>query len=487
MTPYTVARTEKIPNDRSIIAVSDLHFGGKEDPETATRFCRFLERITAAYTSGPVPCKPLPDGTGITGNDEFPRELLPPKKIILLGDIFELWDTRERDRNNAMLDAICPMLHLQKLPCDVVYVTGNHDEDFSEVVSSYDGCRKKQCSALVWDKFLEPFPPRPSCVNPIESLKICWSENQVFEISPRHYPSDSTAGEIMGVSSGGVHYAFLHGQQFDREQITYSLGQALGIRVDIVDFFEDLANVSVTKQMGLVSHAGNLVLALILLAVFTSPIYQMERIWTGVWTGIALTAIFLFCATLFLLWKKDLPSSPTLGMIFAIASLCMVIAIPVVWLVMPASFELLYFIPFFGSWYILLVMSAPSLFSYSKKTIYNWLSRAKRLSARKIFEDGLFQCKKYNYNAEVLVFGHTHLPDDYFNVNTGETAPPPVLLINTGTWVSESPDNVCDSFVYIDRNGVSSMRWQDKTDTIFCAKFFPSQILRAQKKRSPSK
>jgi hypothetical protein len=330
------------------------------------------------------------------------------------------------------------------------------------------------------------YPPRPNCVNPIESLKIRWSEKQNFEISPRHYPSDRTEGDILGIRSGGVHYAFLHGQQFDREQITYSLSEAFGFRVDVVDFFEDLANISVTKKMLLVSHAGNMVLALLLLTIFMSPVYLAERMWIGVWTGIVLAILCLYCTGIFDLWRKDLPSSSTLGKIFGVLFLVDMIAVTGMWLFAPSLFWVYFLIPLIGSWYILAVMSAPSLFSFCKKNLYNWISSTRQISTKEIFKDGLFQCKKYNYNAEVLVFGHTHIPDDYLNTNTNENAPPPVLLINTGSWVSDGPGRETDSFVYIDKKGVSSMRWQNKKKEIICTKFFPAQWIRVQKKRSPS-
>jgi UDP-2,3-diacylglucosamine pyrophosphatase LpxH len=474
MTPEAEIKTEKIPNDRSIIAVSDLHFGGKEDPETATRFCRFLDRIAQGFAQGSV-------SSTLPGETDSLKPLLPPAKIILLGDILELWDTRDRDRNIAMLDAAGPMLRMQTLPCDVVYVTGNHDEDFSEILTSYNECRKKQCSALVWDQFLEPFPPHPSCVNPIESLKIRWSDKQMLEISPRHYPSDRIESDILGIRSGGVHYAFLHGHQFDREQITYSLSEALGIRVDIVDFCEDLANVSVTKKMALVSHICNTFLALILLALFISPYHLPERMWIGTWTGIVLAALFLCCSALFIIWKKDLPSSPTLGKIFFIAFLITALVVGGLGIFAPSWLGAFFMIPFLGSWYIFAVMSAPTLFSYCKKTLYNEFSRTKQMSSEKIFKDGLFQCNKYNYNAEVLVFGHTHVMDYYWNKNAGGKNNEPVLMINTGTWVSVQPGKEVDSFVYIDHSGISLMQWQDKKNEIICTKFYPAQKIIAQK------
>ncbi|MEN6395741.1 MAG: hypothetical protein ABFC78_04580, partial [Methanoregula sp.] len=123
---------EKIQDDRSIIVVSDLHLGSVEDPDTPTRFCTFLEKIQSADT--PVSMPPVTKSDSSTTTNTCPQKLLPPAKIILLGDILELWDSRKQDRNSAFLDALMPFLKLRELSCDVIYVTGNHDEDLGEVV-----------------------------------------------------------------------------------------------------------------------------------------------------------------------------------------------------------------------------------------------------------------------------------------------------------------------------------------------------------------
>ncbi|AGB02962.1 hypothetical protein [Methanoregula formicica] len=67
----------------------------------------------------------------------------------------------------------------------------------------------------------------------------------------------------------------------------------------------------------------------------------------------------------------------------------------------------------------------------------------------------------YNYNAEVLVFGHTPIADYYLNEKNKDQTDTrkqrePALLINDGMWVKEGCDT--DSFVYIDKTGVALMQ-----------------------------
>ena len=41
-----------------------------------------------------------------------------------------------QDRNRSNLDVIFPLLKMQKMDCDVIWVTGNHDEDTAELIES---------------------------------------------------------------------------------------------------------------------------------------------------------------------------------------------------------------------------------------------------------------------------------------------------------------------------------------------------------------
>lgn len=141
---------EKLPDDRSIIVVSDLHLGGMEDPGTGERFTRFLKYLSTDFISVPVICQ-----SGNTTKTDEParnKRLFPPEKIILLGDILELWDSRNQDRNCSFLDAFLPFLTMRDMDCDVIYVTGNHDEDVAEFIESRDDDRKRAREAQAMKK-----------------------------------------------------------------------------------------------------------------------------------------------------------------------------------------------------------------------------------------------------------------------------------------------------------------------------------------------
>ncbi len=245
----------KIPGDRSVIVVSDLHLGGGQDLDTAERFCKFLEYIRSGFTSVPVYCHtcnmPVPD-------PEKTRWLHPPEKIILLGDFLDLWDPRDQDRNSAFLDALFPFLKLKDLDSDVVYVTGNHDEDVTELIASRDDAERasrerpdeKKISSLWSSRYKLLHSTDEQGRTKAESIKFGWNGLRTFEICRRHYPDDDVEGGEEGLEIGNTRYAFLHGQQFDKEQITTTISEAAGNRFDPVDFLEDLASISASKESG---------------------------------------------------------------------------------------------------------------------------------------------------------------------------------------------------------------------------------------------
>ncbi|MDD1728843.1 MAG: hypothetical protein LUQ50_07220, partial [Methanospirillum sp.] len=72
--------TEKIPDDRSILVVSDVHLGGVEGPETINRMLNFLDKIESGTAK--VVCHPEEHKDG---SPPVTKTLLPPTKIILLG------------------------------------------------------------------------------------------------------------------------------------------------------------------------------------------------------------------------------------------------------------------------------------------------------------------------------------------------------------------------------------------------------------------
>jgi len=485
---------EKLPDDRSIIVVSDLHLGGMEDPGTGERFTRFLKYLSTDFISVPVICQ-----SGNTTKTDEParnKRLFPPEKIILLGDILELWDSRNQDRNCSFLDAFLPFLTMRDMDCDVIYVTGNHDEDVAEFIESRDDDRKRAREAQAMKKGPADTPGNPSpgtgtgrtadSQRPAgsgstfkllhtkdkkgrekaESLKVEWNGSRSLEICGRHYPAHRAQDGELGLDAGGTSYAFIHGQQFDREQITYTISEALGRRFDPVDFFQDLACISVTKKMNPGSHFSNLVMACILLWLFFTPAFSTVNAFIGAFSGIILALVFLYGIFLFGYAERDHPSSSVLAGLCAILFIADAAFLLYGWIFLPEVFYGYFYIPLIISFYILLVISIPALFAYLKRKVYNKIS-VKFKSPDKIIEEKLFDVSKYAYKSKVLVFGHTHAADFEADTKTDKVS----LLVNTGSWVNENKKDDTqdyDTFVYIDKNGVCCLRWVDNEQRIEC-------------------
>ena len=105
-------------------------------------------------------------------------ELRAPGKLILLGDILELWDSSQRAVEMCG-DSI--LQTLSKLRCEKLYVLGNHDNLLSELAgSSY-----------------------PSGATPML-------------LTTPIYPLEKDKGAIEPMETDDAAYLFVHGQQFDR-------------------------------------------------------------------------------------------------------------------------------------------------------------------------------------------------------------------------------------------------------------------------------
>jgi len=171
-------KAEKIPDDRSVIVVSDMHLGLKNREQVSTDFSDFLAFIRL-----------LVPGSGTAGSpsvmvDGKPKELLAPAKIILLGDIIDLWSPRGNNRASVLADSYPIIQSLFALPTEIVYIAGNHDNEIAEIEGSF----------------------------PV-------SAPGKLTIIKRHYP-DSPPGrngikQHSGIPIGDHRYFFMHGQQFD--------------------------------------------------------------------------------------------------------------------------------------------------------------------------------------------------------------------------------------------------------------------------------
>ena len=80
--------------------------------------------------------------------------------------------------------------------------------------------------------------------------------------------------------------------------------------------------------------------------------------------------------------------------------------------------------------------------------------REPRIDIKKLLDHRFYKPEKDTIEADVLVFGHTHMPEIRAVDVGGRTK----LFVNSGSWI-QYPGDRYDTFVYIDRGGVLLLRW----------------------------
>ena len=455
---------ENLLPETSIIVVSDLHLGGTEDPETSARFSRFLD------------CLQKLDGTTMVRG----RNVYPPSTVILLGDILELWDPRDQDRDNVVLDAAVPFLKLERLGCKLIYVTGNHDED----IGDFSHCLKKRGMA--------------------DTIPLL--NNATLSIFRRSYPEKNPCLDV-----GGVRYKFLHGQQFDPEQITSTISECVGERFDPVDFLEDLANNNAAKR---IPSWTNWVLCATFTALLVingvpslAPLVPATAL--AFWGSILV--LLLVGSYLFAVPFREEISSWIIATAFFISFLGLVLLLL---LGFPWMYPGLFLAILVLNFLFVCIVSLPRLIAYGKRSFYNHF-RAKDMTIgemikedvqRPFFINRYIRPEKIAFTADVVIFGHTHVADihEYTVPDTFRNLPPlaplkKFLLFNTGSWVRAGAGpkkrsgiflfgiiddakefliakkvlqrtqplpgspfaGQPDTFVYIDNSGIRRMEWHD--------------------------
>jgi UDP-2,3-diacylglucosamine pyrophosphatase LpxH len=316
-----------------IIVVSDVHLGGKGSNDDDFR--EFLDWLNTL----PV------DGTSFKCEDTE-LTIKHPGTLVLLGDILELWDPEEDDRNHVMTDVLAPISILNNLDCDIIYVIGNHDEDLLDFKS-------------VWRK---------------EKVEFPFKGTGTFDIVYRSYPRKNARTNIIeGKLIGKNKYAFLHGQQFDRFQVFYRISKFLStklkkqVRIDPIDWFQDLANVSFTRNVG-------------------------KKQWDTFIFGL----LFVLYGLVYY-WRSDIPIGSGFGILWVIISFFFVVTI------------------------------LPKVVTWSSTKIWGWVLRTKKCSSvEEVIEDRYNEDKGRNIDASIVVFGHTHNAGTYYKedekrlfINTG--------------------------------------------------------------------
>jgi len=235
----------------SYIIISDVHLGGKCNHK---EFCEFLDWVQGlANQSKTIKCK------------EKDISIKNPDKIILLGDILELWNPRDGDRDYVIKDCMRPFTMLCGIACDKIYVVGNHDDSLSELDTKID---------------YEILP-----------------NGTKFDIYNRHYPEkDEKTGIASGLKIGDRSYFFLHGHQFDKEQaILAYVSNLIGQSWDPIGWFQDLFNITFTKKNWKINFVIFLVLLLVgwyfLWGAFLQPSFWSTLVWAAVTGFFALSSI----------------------------------------------------------------------------------------------------------------------------------------------------------------------------------------------------
>jgi UDP-2,3-diacylglucosamine pyrophosphatase LpxH len=187
------------------IIISDVHLASKEC--NYNEFCYFLEWI-----------RDLENKPKIIKCKDKEITIKNPSKIILLGDIFELWDPKNFDRHNVIKDFMRPFFLLCGIDCDKIYVAGNHDDSLGELEAKVNH----------------------------ETLNT----GTRFDIRDRHYPKRDKKSDIKsGVKVGNRSYFFLHGHQFDKQQAIFRyVSKLIGKLWDPLDWFQNLFNITFTKK-----------------------------------------------------------------------------------------------------------------------------------------------------------------------------------------------------------------------------------------------
>lgn len=185
--------------EESIIVVADTHFGLRDEiffePEVFSGFLRWVKRLE----KGEVKPLKLGDWNG----EKNEKVLKPPDRIILLGDILELWDASDRSID------VCIRSFTQlfsKLDCEKIYVLGNHDDILEEIAPNRKHYYPLGASGLRIVK--EIYPDQSVSVGGIEKVKT--------------------------IKVGNEEYLFIHGQQFRK-------GAVIGRLYNIIAYMREAA------------------------------------------------------------------------------------------------------------------------------------------------------------------------------------------------------------------------------------------------------
>lgn len=176
---------------KSTIVVADTHFGLRNEmffePEVFSGFLRWVKLLENGKA------EPLKLGDW---NTEKEKTLEPPEKIILVGDILELWDASDRAVDICIRTFASVF---SELDCDKIYVLGNHDDILEEIASN----QKHHYPLGAYDLHI------------------------IKEIYPSQDVPEEGVEKVRTLNVGNEEYLFIHGQQFDKHFV--EIGRAYRI------------------------------------------------------------------------------------------------------------------------------------------------------------------------------------------------------------------------------------------------------------------
>jgi predicted phosphodiesterase len=370
------AANEKM--NQSWIVISDTHIGGNPKGSNVPNdndICCFLNWIKHLNGKG--------ERIWVKKDDSgYEKTILSPSKMILLGDILDLWDPEESDRSYVTKNASLPFAILQDIECNKVYVVGNHDQDLYELADILE----KDNEAL--------------CLND-------WR----LEVSRRHYPFNVD----YGIRIGNLKYAFIHGHQYDKVQITEPISKKIGIRFDPLDVIQDICNISIVKSVFIKKRP---------------------------------TAIYFSLLTMILAWilYQGFPGNlePFLKILQPpYIRNFLIYLLKLLWVFLWASIVSFFF----------LTPLVKAIAKY-QGPLWKYLTiKPRDKTIEQVIKGGYYKESSDTMKVDVVVFGHTHIAGSYYLESKNR------LFVNTGAWLKETDGRKLNTFAYIDADGIDVLSW----------------------------
>lgn len=130
-----------------------------------------------------------------------------------------------------------------------------------------------------------------------------------------------------------------------------------------------------------------------------------------------------------------------------------------------------------GLLYIMGALSVPRLFTYLQTHLWRRFGRyltdrPKHKDIEELISKGYYDRKKDTITADVVIYGHTHVPEiskPGIAKSIGKT------LVNTGSWVSDPNPTEKNTLVVIDKEGALLLKWEGKKGGFSLLDSFPTR------------